>query len=553
MGVRGLTGFINKNNIFSQYELSNGTVIVDGYNFLYSLYFDEEIDVKHGGEYSDFYKIFNDFISVLDTCKVKPIFIFDGGHVDERKFPTIKERFEKNLKRSLRIGQGADDDRCILPLFCSHTMIKLFNDLNVCAVWCDFESDPEIAKIANEYRCPVLSADSDFYIMDLPNGFINTSDFQWKTATRRGIKCKIYYRSEFCRRMDILKECVPLVAAFAGNDFNECQMRIGNAITFLKGKTSADTAVNQALKRVNRDVKDRMKREIMSSLSTYDIPETSSTLAYLKNPNAEMPESALYSNFPPWFIALYRKGGVNKDSVDVVLYQQRFLNHYVEDETDSCADNASLSLRKWQYGILAKESSIKEYFREADKLTHKMVTPNKTSVEGLCVPNLEDMQKLSLEEREDWFFNFLETKKGEYENMPAEFHLPIAAFKFWLKHCKPEREYAFALLSSWIVAVNGRKERGAEGMATYKNPYFNLRASHAFSQWQSILKHTIYLNQLLMSPIFECDVTVLYSGRMIFSHLEKGKKEIKAYLQENVPAFSESAKALYDVLKNLIE
>lgn len=39
--------------------------------------------------------------------------------------------------------------------------------LGIMHVQCDFEADNEIAAIARQLKCPVLSYDSDFYIYDV--------------------------------------------------------------------------------------------------------------------------------------------------------------------------------------------------------------------------------------------------------------------------------------------------------------------------------------------------------------------------------------------------
>lgn len=46
--------------------------------------------------------------------------------------------------------------------------IQVLIQRGVPLVQCLFEADKEIACLAHQWKCPVLSNDSDFYIFDLP-------------------------------------------------------------------------------------------------------------------------------------------------------------------------------------------------------------------------------------------------------------------------------------------------------------------------------------------------------------------------------------------------
>ncbi|XP_036366489.1 uncharacterized protein LOC118766812 [Octopus sinensis] len=54
----------------------------------------------------------------------------------------------------------------------SQTFLNVVKDLGIPCVAGDFESDSQIMLLANQWNCPVLSNESDFYIYDVTGGFI---------------------------------------------------------------------------------------------------------------------------------------------------------------------------------------------------------------------------------------------------------------------------------------------------------------------------------------------------------------------------------------------
>lgn len=51
----------------------------------------------------------------------------------------------------------------VMPIITRDTFIAVLMEITIPFVVCDFEADIEIANLANQFNCPVLSDDSDFY------------------------------------------------------------------------------------------------------------------------------------------------------------------------------------------------------------------------------------------------------------------------------------------------------------------------------------------------------------------------------------------------------
>ncbi|XP_033118975.1 protein asteroid homolog 1-like [Anneissia japonica] len=497
MGVPRLKKFIKENSEYLSRDLTlnlPNTIIIDGTNVLYEIYHKKGLQND-----SENLEKLHDFVSTIKKY-VKPIFIFDGGHANDQKFPTMIERRKNTLQKK----------ECI---FLSDNWIKILKELDEIQIArCDFEADHEIAKIASAYECPVLSGDSDFYLMDLKHGFILYDDFKWEEA-KNGIKCKLYHR-EFWEKMGVKEECVPYLAAFAGNDIIKPQKpgKVEDIVPFLK-KNSLD----EVLKYVGAKLKPLIS-------SCYSLPETSLVVEYLRTPD-NRPISQLSSHFPDWFIELYRKCEVGKYVVDVVLHKRRFLGHNV-GYTDT-----SLRLRQMQYGILINDSksTITEYQPYvalgdmASELKEKNVKPI-TQLQLRNIPNLKMITGMDLEHRKDLFYCFLEIEQSVCEDKIDLFHLPIAALAFWWRN-------------NQFTPVQSKERK------------ISKNHKHEFSQWMAILKHTIYLNQLLKFPITKCDVTVITSK--VFSKLFEENKKQRSQ-GENSAGLSEQEE-LYNALELFID
>lgn len=185
------------------------------------------MDQNHGGEYAALEELTEKFVAALRTCGVTPYVVVDGGSdFTNRKNETVLKRAEDATKRALQAAvNGSKED--ILPQFAKRVFIQTLLRLDVPVAQCFSEADQEIAALATEWRCPVLSNDSDFYIFDLPAGLLPISHFRWQDVRRRGshsyIPCKRFYTSSFCIVFPIQRRLLPAFAVLAGNDYVKSQ------------------------------------------------------------------------------------------------------------------------------------------------------------------------------------------------------------------------------------------------------------------------------------------------------------------------------------------
>lgn len=233
MGIKDLSKLIKTNEhiLLKQHELQDIDLIIDGPNTLHSLFLtNRKLDVLYGGDYDELAATIRNFFQSLQTCRVRPLVLMDGGQaIDDRKLRTKIERTERRFQKirsacDVNSRSHKNEARC-LPILGYKVFLEVLRNMGIEVVSCSFEADKEIAKVANEKGCPVLSRDSDFYALNITGGFI-PFDSLWIAQNEidkpMSISCKIYHVGtliSFFPRLD--KQVIPLLALLFGNDFTE--------------------------------------------------------------------------------------------------------------------------------------------------------------------------------------------------------------------------------------------------------------------------------------------------------------------------------------------
>ncbi|VDP55026.1 unnamed protein product, partial [Schistosoma mattheei] len=178
MGVRGLTTYLQSDpRNFTEYQLHNTTVIIDGLNFLNFLYFDSGLYTQFNGEYLAFSGVIHRFINTLKRCNINPIFVLDGCHDHFKLNTQMKRNYQRmqtcrQLLNSIKHNQLSSTHSLynvqLLPPLTIITFIQILNQLNIHYITCDSEADQNVMNLGIYFKCPIISNDSDFYIT-IPN------------------------------------------------------------------------------------------------------------------------------------------------------------------------------------------------------------------------------------------------------------------------------------------------------------------------------------------------------------------------------------------------
>ncbi|KFM71939.1 Protein asteroid-like protein, partial [Stegodyphus mimosarum] len=174
MGVRGLSSFFNQNPDLSKpCKLHDTPVIIDGNNLIHVLYFSYKVDCVYGGDYHKYASCIKKYLSSFKECNIKPIIIFDGGYdKSDRKLQTVLQRSRTRLTNTEHIAKYGRCSGKVLPIIAHEVFKDVLREMGIPFAQCDFEADDQVTALANYYKCPVISDDSDFYIFDIHHGFI---------------------------------------------------------------------------------------------------------------------------------------------------------------------------------------------------------------------------------------------------------------------------------------------------------------------------------------------------------------------------------------------
>ncbi|XP_051812476.1 protein asteroid homolog 1-like [Acanthochromis polyacanthus] len=566
MGVQGLATLLDNNQgVYKDVKFRKSKLVVDGTNLIYLLYYNSGLDQNHGGEYAAFEALIKRFIAVLRTCEVTPYVVLDGGSdLTDKKLETVTKRAEDRIKKAHQAAvEGGKKD--ILPPLIWRVFKQTLARLEVPVAQCFGEADQEIAALASEWNCPVLSGDSDFYIFDLPAGLLPFCYFQWEDEEQDGsqsISCKTYHISRFCDVFKIQQKLLPTFAVLGGNDYVNRQRiswtqfapsgsktpnRLEGLLCWLKGFQQPQQALNAAVVELMGKVSENSKAELLKNLSEgkeeYQVP-SSSLKGFLLNEKAPLTpavkEVGSIHQVPDWIRLQLRQARLTPDVLDVLLLKRMSLSVTVGHKDQPSVNLTSRPLRQVMYGLLLGEQRsvpVKERDREGLKLTFIPVKPTFSRIAQ--ERRLNSLNEANLSERLQVLLEALGVTEATLNDLLPELRLPVAVTCYWLRRAQPPPD--LKLLKALLLGMTNenvlRAREDLQGEHPHGKP--DLVVAHAFNQWQVCLRDSIQLNQLLGFPLPEPDVARLYQGTLVHQLVKKlEENSLDEFLMSNQSADS---------------
>lgn len=324
MGVRGLKSFIEKHEglLENNFRLHDTTIVIDASNLVCALYLRSQKHERRdlfGGDMVQYGRYLNQYFTNLKQCNIVPVLVCDGAQTYEENKSKTAEKYRRALDRFQNVMSinklGFGD--FTLPATATNVFRSVAVDLGIQIVQCMYEADAEVARISNDLRCPVISNDSDFFLMNLPYGLITIDSLQHENIRRHTssndnepsyqyIECCFYKQVNFAKYIpDLDVTSLALVGVLAGNDyvsgkvFNQICDRLPSRrihdirpqsglksfrkvtskqhekilkiLHYLGGKSLNET-VNLLCSQVHRDRRQKLKEAIKSSLLAYAVP-----------------------------------------------------------------------------------------------------------------------------------------------------------------------------------------------------------------------------------------------------------------------------------------
>lgn len=520
MGILGLTTFINNNpQLTDEFRLCDTKVVIDGNSLYHFLYYKNKLDLLYGGDYDQYALKIREFFSLLHSCNIKPYVVFDGGNEpNDKKFQTLLNRIERRLEMAIQLTIQQRDYCRVMPIMARDTFNAVLLEIKIPFVVCDFEADKEIAKLANQFNCPVLSDDSDFYIFTLTSGFVrfDSLDFtlQGNRMANGGLKnipARRYHVDNFVKFFPSLgKGVFPLLAALLGNDYADKTVfksfcfsirsfegsrtqfrdptddkRILKIVLWLQSLKTYKEGIEKIMSQSQN--KDAISLAIKITeeafmLNATDTEFSLSSYFMEKGNTASNPIRGQYgSMIPAWYVCQHRQGIIPPTCMDIITLHRQLLIPQIEDPKSLLSSyQCSENIRKHMYGILLSEefdkvqsnegvvSNRKCVVEEFDRIGHvfgrKSVHPLISLAENGELPKLTEIPDLSATERENLLRMVMNIPSFSIGHMTKDLELVLGIALYWIKESKPQVTIfhlqtvlvcLIMLKAKWVLFHNG--------------------------------------------------------------------------------------------------
>lgn len=582
MGVKGLDGYIESNSEFLKNDrFRQNKLLIDGSCLFFHLYFESDLDRTHGGDYYYFEETVALFFQNLSQCKIQPYVLLDGsGDVTGTKFSRVKQRCEQSIRNAHDLV--TDSSKKILPILIKNVFKQVLERLGIKFNQCLAEADKEAAALANKWNCPVLSSDSDFYIFSNQGGFLPIKHFQWRKVDHQNsdeqfIPVKCFDFKEFCTKLNVKANLLPLFAIIQGNDYTTLDRRTFPNFSELSAIPEKNGEIDGLFKWLSRfsepseaiDVLKCDRKAMNKGMEVYSLEpsylaqffDTGETqISNLPQPLDELPD---------WTLEPLVKGKLNSSIIAILTQQKVTLKFQVENFKLTRSSKISQHIRQMMYGILlcrrnrwhvarkqkrSAANNQKKYVEEYDREMTKLTSSNVLAVLPTCLETneldeFESVWELPRTLRLQVMSEALKVSLvADLSNVPTTLQLAVYVTRFWLKHAipKPKAELFWALL---VCLVYGHLRLSFKRINKILTRTPNLEFAHAYSQWLYCLHDSFNLNQLLNHPVPEPELARLYCGSFVHSvahELENGS-DLKTFV--HVP----DAIMLYTTLQDAVE
>nr|XP_056712986.1 protein asteroid homolog 1 [Euleptes europaea] len=484
MGIHGMMSYVVEHKqFFVDLQLRNTKVIIDGNNLYHRLYFDSNLDIRHGGDYDSFAAITHRFFETLTLCDIRAYVVLDGGSdVSDKKFTTLKERAQEKIQSAYSLSRGGGGS--VLPLLIREVFKQILTKLQIPFVQSFSEADREIVSLANHWNCPVLTFDSDFCIFDLKAGYCPLNYFQWRNiCTHKGsqefyIPARCFSLEKFCTHFSNMnKTLLPLFAVMSGNDyinlpamemfFNKVRLPVGGygqkfkkhlriqgLLNWLSRFADPAEAMENVLQYIKQHEKEETRRFLNASMEEY-VPSEINLQDFFQNGIYES-EEAKKLELPPWILSALAKGLLAPFISDVLVLRRTMLHVQVENMQRPSSHVAALSIRQVIYGLLlntsesSSHSSARKYptspalaVCEFDRFQKAL---RKSIVQTAALPGSFSgdqysptaLNEVPVADRLLLLLEALGVTAGVLEGVPAPLQLPVAVTCFWIRNSEPK-------------------------------------------------------------------------------------------------------------------
>ncbi|XP_057366157.1 protein asteroid homolog 1-like [Daphnia carinata] len=463
MGIKGLSSYIQARSekCLEDFKLHNSKIVIDGSNLLHFLYLAcPKQNACFGGDYNIFCDYVREIFRLLKKCNINAIVVFDGGmDVGDRKQKTRLLRAKQKIVASIKVKPSNQHRMSVLPLLLKIAFLTVLKEFNVEIVQCQYEADGDIASLARGLKCPVVSNDSDFYVMDVVVIPLSLMELTGAVKCDDGfaIQCKIFYMANFLKFIGHEDASIfPLMGTLLGNDYadkrlfenifsqihlpksksmNDQHRKLQGVLEWLKGQT-VEEAIDRILMFVKKIHHIEVEVAIRTSLNAYE-DENNGQMNSVIDLRGKVVTSLMQEGLPEWFCNLYADADIPPWVLEVMLSHKMPYQSQVEAVGSSnsfccCSDLLkAIALIFWDSQI---DCQLRTLWRKNSELVFKNLTISRLDF-LVTLPGLSSVGAMTLQERQELLFDtILEKNIGRVLELPTKWQLVFATVIHWIRH-----------------------------------------------------------------------------------------------------------------------
>ena len=180
MGIKGLLELINENkdSVCTKAVSLKGKLIIDGNGVLHQLYVTHELEWTSGGCYDDQHKVIVDFFTALTSSGVQPVVIMGEGVSETNLVHTVNRRNQsiQDMPEELKMCHlDVNHPKFIphhLPLLAREVFATSLKGIDVPVYVADGQAHNTAVSLANHYKCPVLTNNTNYCVSGIAGGVI---------------------------------------------------------------------------------------------------------------------------------------------------------------------------------------------------------------------------------------------------------------------------------------------------------------------------------------------------------------------------------------------
>ncbi|XP_012558366.2 protein asteroid isoform X1 [Hydra vulgaris] len=529
MGIKQLTSYfeLHHASLFTEIlDLRGSKVVVDGDALLYCLL--NSVSSRYGGEYNEMSRVFEHFFKELHLINVMPLVVLDGCINVSLKTCTTCERNKQRIKALGNINQSNKSHKNLpIPLFSKQVFIEVMQEMCIHFVVAPNEADMLIAVFANYLNCPVVSSDSDLYIVDVAQGVISMSNFMNVSNLNNVVS---YNLQNLCQLLHLAKEKMPFLAVILGNDYSinsyltlfqiksgisdqqgnliKVTPRLQKVAEYLNSISSRDDIIRSLVQDVGEMTAD-IKEHLIMILDNYDLSyyklQASSLLPILLKQNSN-PECQLksYNSMGDYLKVMCSHGKVHSCVLNIYFDHVQFYHIQSENVSAKAATCISRDLVDIIYHLCSITDNVKEFQRAGLNYKEKLKVVDQTVNEKT---NTSD-QKSYMCQLGKFYFN-----ESEAENT-----IMIISLRFWIikaneYNCPVSIEHIKALVITYLSL----KVENSHTWFNLNFKDFDVAVGHRFCEWQSVVFYLMIINCLLSFPLTSPKLSLIFCGKRAHS------------------------------------